>query len=233
MATNTPLCSWGCSFPPWAARARAVLVLVNQAPSQATARALHPVCKGLEGQWISQAPSKANSLPGVRAFRSSNVLCYSPEQISRLLFFHLLSCLPFVKSTRTLSHWQKEEGLRCIAVSCNKLHWLVFSLFLPHPFCFSYNWFWDQACNHNSFTVSQQGLNYPREKGLGKTLWFIWFYTSSTHHFSVTGAASGKSESRLGTINQVTPFGFGHGGIPTLASFTLPVCSFEIIKWLH
>lgn len=134
MATNTPLCSWGCSFPPWAARARAVLVLVNQAPSQATARALHPVCKGLEGQWISQAPSKANSLPGVRAFRSSNVLCYSPEQISRLLFFHLLSCLPFVKSTRTLSHWQKEERLRCIAVSCNKLHWLVFSLFLPTPF---------------------------------------------------------------------------------------------------
>lgn len=97
------------SFPPWTCRARAGLVLVNQAPNQATARALHPVCNRLEGQWVSQAPSKANSLPGVRAFRPNKVLCYSPEQISRLLSFNLPSFLPFVKSTRTLSHWQKEE----------------------------------------------------------------------------------------------------------------------------
>lgn len=81
--------------------------------------------------------------------------------------------------------------------------------------------------------MSQQGLNYIREGGWVKKIQIIWLYTRSTHHFSVTRAASGKSESRLGTINQVTPFGFGHGGIPTLASFTLSVYSFEIIKCLH
>lgn len=73
------------------------------------------------------------------------------------------------------------------------------------------------------------GTKLPKGKGLGEKLWIIWLYTRSTHHFS----ASGKSESCLGTINQVAPFGFGHTGIPTLTSFTLLIYSFEVFKCLH
>lgn len=120
---------------------------LNKAPAQMTAP-----CRRAMG-----------SLTGVRTFRPSKVFFPSPEQISRLPSFYLPSFLSFVKSTRTLSHWQKEELLWRIAINCNKLHWLFSPFFLS--FCYLYNWFWDEACNHNSLTVSQQGFKYLREKG--------------------------------------------------------------------
>lgn len=126
---------------------------LNKAPAQTTAS-----CRRAIG-----------SLTDVRAFRPSKVFFPSPEQISRLPSFYLPSFLSLLKSTRTLSHWQKEVLLWCIAISCNKLHWL-FPLFFS-PFAI-WTIDFEMKLAITTHSASQQGPKYLRERvGEGRTLW--------------------------------------------------------------